>query len=85
MSTSTFQEMSLPPFLAQRLQQAGLVKPTPIQQAAIQPALEGRDVMAQAKTGSGKTLAFLLPMIERALRPANSSEGRTHSISQVDG
>jgi len=70
-----FSEMSLPPFLALRLQQAGIAAPTPIQEAAIRPALEGRDVMAQAKTGSGKTLAFLLPMIERALRPAVSTEG----------
>jgi ATP-dependent RNA helicase RhlE len=65
---STFTEMNLPLFLAQRLQQAGMVNPTPVQQVAIPPALEGRDILAQAKTGSGKTLAFLLPMIERALR-----------------
>jgi ATP-dependent RNA helicase RhlE len=70
-----FAQMSLSPFLAQRLLQAGITAPTPIQQAAIPPAVEGRDVMAQAKTGSGKTLAFLLPMIERALRPMASSEG----------
>ncbi|HET7439291.1 MAG TPA: DEAD/DEAH box helicase [Nitrospira sp.] len=75
----SFTEMSLPPFLAQRLQQAGITAPTPIQQAAIKPALDGRDVMAQAKTGSGKTLAFLLPMIERALRPAVSTEGTSLS------
>ncbi|WP_455388070.1 DEAD/DEAH box helicase [Petrachloros mirabilis] len=78
---STFTEMSLPPFLAQRLLQAGITAPTPIQQAAIQPALEGRDVMAQAKTGSGKTLAFLLPMIERALRPSVPFEGTSVSLS----
>jgi superfamily II DNA/RNA helicase len=72
---STFAQMSLPPFLAQRLLQSGITSPTPIQQAAIPPALEGRDVMAQAKTGSGKTLAFLLPMIERALRPSLASQG----------
>lgn len=71
-----FAEMSLPPFLAQRLLQAGITAPTPIQQAAIRPALDGRDVMAQAKTGSGKTLAFLLPMIERALRPVGPENGR---------
>ncbi|BCA54296.1 ATP-dependent RNA helicase RhlE [Nitrospira sp. KM1] len=63
-----FAQMNLPPFLAQRLAQAGITTPTPIQQAAIRPALDGRDVMAQAKTGSGKTLAFLLPMIDLALR-----------------
>lgn len=72
---STFAEMSLPLFLAQRLQQAGMCNPTPVQKAAIPPALEGRDVQAQAKTGSGKTLAFLLPLIERALRCESLSFG----------
>jgi ATP-dependent RNA helicase RhlE len=71
---STFAQMSLPPSIVQRLLQAGISMPTPIQQVAIPPALAGRDVMAQAKTGSGKTLAFLLPMIERALRPSASSK-----------
>jgi len=65
---STFAEMSLPLFLAQRLQHAGMLNPTPVQEAAIPSALEGRDILAQAKTGSGKTLAFLLPLIARALR-----------------
>ena len=78
---STFTEMSLPPFLVQRLLQFGIIAPTPIQQATIHPALEGRDIMAQAKTGSGKTLAFLLPMIERALRPAVPLEGTSVSMS----
>jgi superfamily II DNA/RNA helicase len=65
--------MSLPPSIVQRLLQGGITVPTPIQQAAIPPSLEGRDVMAQAKTGSGKTLAFLLPMIERGLRSSVAS------------
>ncbi len=73
---STFDEMSLSAFLTQRLQQAGITVPTPIQQAAVRPALEGRDLMAQAKTGSGKTLAFLLPMIERAMRSAGPEPKR---------
>lgn len=69
-----FDEMCLPTFLAQRLKQAGMTTPTPIQQAAIQPAREGRDIMAQAKTGSGKTLAFLIPLIERALRHEGAAD-----------
>ena len=72
---STFAQMSLPSFVIQRLVQAGIAAPTPIQQAAIPPALEGRDLMAQAKTGSGKTLAFLLPMIVRALHAPSSDPG----------
>ncbi|HRX37327.1 MAG TPA: DEAD/DEAH box helicase, partial [Aestuariivirga sp.] len=42
---------------------AGFTTPTPIQAAAIPPALERRDVMGLAQTGSGKTAAFVLPML----------------------
>ena len=73
----TFVQLNLPSFLVQRLEQAGITVPTPIQQAAILPTLEGRDVMAQAKTGSGKTLAFLLPMIDRAIRRAEAGPRQT--------
>src|ERR1700678_4288914 len=38
--------------------------PTPVQAAAIPPALEGRDVLATAQTGTGKTLSFLIPILE---------------------
>ena len=39
--------------------------PTPVQAAAIPPALEGRDVLATAATGTGKTLSFLIPIVEQ--------------------
>jgi ATP-dependent RNA helicase RhlE len=38
---------------------------TPIQAAAIPPALEGRDVLGSAQTGTGKTAAFALPVLQR--------------------
>jgi ATP-dependent RNA helicase RhlE len=38
--------------------------PTPVQAAAIPPALEGRDVLVTAQTGTGKTLSFLIPIVE---------------------
>ena len=37
--------------------------PTPVQVAAIPPALEGRDVLATAQTGTGKTLSYLIPIV----------------------
>lgn len=94
---NTFANFQLSPYLTQRLMQAGLTIPTPIQQAAISPALDGRDILAQAKTGSGKTLAFLIPLIEKALRPALSQTAgqltdrttprsdRPHSHSETGG
>jgi ATP-dependent RNA helicase RhlE len=39
--------------------------PTPIQAAAIPPALAGRDVVGIAQTGTGKTAAFALPILNR--------------------
>jgi ATP-dependent RNA helicase RhlE len=45
----------------------GFEAPTPIQGAAIPPALQGKDVLATAMTGSGKTAAFLLPILQRLL------------------
>jgi ATP-dependent RNA helicase DeaD len=38
--------------------------PSPIQAAIIPVALDGTDVIGQAKTGTGKTAAFAIPLVE---------------------
>ena len=60
-----FAALGLSPALAMAAQRAGYVDPSPVQQRAIPPALQGRDVLAQAPTGSGKTAAYALPMLQR--------------------
>ncbi len=51
--------------MQRQLARANFIHPTPVQAAALPPALEGRDVLATAQTGTGKTLSFLIPLIER--------------------
>jgi ATP-dependent RNA helicase RhlE len=61
---TTFSELPLSSALQRRLSAAQFNNLTPIQERAIPPALEGRDVIGTAQTGTGKTLAFLIPLIE---------------------
>jgi ATP-dependent RNA helicase DeaD len=46
------------------LKRIGYVTPSPIQAAFIPEAIDGFDVLGQAKTGTGKTAAFAIPLIE---------------------
>ena len=59
-----FTELSLSPSMQRQLAEAGFTQPTPVQAAAIPPALLGQDILATAQTGTGKTLSFLVPLIE---------------------
>src|SRR3990167_11304185 len=63
-----FADFDLDARLKVNLGKRGYTTPTPIQDKAIIPALEGRDVVGLAATGTGKTAAFLLPLIEKVLR-----------------
>ncbi len=63
----SFSQLSLHPDLLRGIKEVGYVKPTPIQQDAIPPAMAGRDVLACAMTGSGKTAAFVLPILHRLM------------------
>jgi ATP-dependent RNA helicase RhlE len=62
-----FSGLKLHPDLLKGIRELGFTRPTPIQTAAIPPALAGRDVLACAMTGSGKTAAFLLPILSRLI------------------
>ncbi|MCY7370665.1 MAG: ATP-dependent RNA helicase DbpA [Polaromonas sp.] len=58
-----FASLSLNPATLANLQRLGYDRMTPIQAAALPPALLGKDLIAQAKTGSGKTAAFALALL----------------------
>ena len=62
-----FAVFKLHPDLLKGVKELGFTRATPIQEQAIPPALEGRDLLACAMTGSGKTAAFLLPILNRLM------------------
>jgi superfamily II DNA/RNA helicase len=63
-----FSELNLNPKVLKAVEDSGYETPTPIQEGAIPPALEGRDVLGIAQTGTGKTASFVLPMITQLAR-----------------
>ena len=67
----TFKQLGLSAPILNALEEQGYVKPSPIQEKAIPPALTGRDVLGCAQTGTGKTCAFATPILQQLdQRPA---------------
>ncbi|PHY05471.1 MAG: RNA helicase [Alcaligenaceae bacterium] len=72
----SFDSLGLAPALLSSIQRTGFTTPTPVQMAAIPPAMAGSDLMVSSQTGSGKTAAFMLPALNRiAQKPANKGRG----------
>src|ERR1700752_2116843 len=72
---TAFSQLPFSSALQQKLAAAQFINLTPIQERAILPALEGKDVIGTAQTGTGKTLAFLIPIIEMLQRePSRHTE-----------
>ncbi|HEY0970885.1 MAG TPA: DEAD/DEAH box helicase, partial [Gemmatimonadales bacterium] len=62
-----FTKLGLHPDILRGVRELGYTNPTPIQERAVPPALEGRDLLACAMTGSGKTAAFVLPILQHLM------------------
>ena len=58
----SFEQLGLSANILHAIADKGYEYPTPIQEKAIPPILEGKDVMGGAQTGTGKTAAFALPI-----------------------
>jgi len=74
-----FSSFKLDDRLQRAVQAAGFTQTTPVQEAAIPPALEGRDLVGTAQTGTGKTAAFVLPMLQ-SLLTTPGKRGRTRAL-----
>jgi ATP-dependent RNA helicase DeaD len=73
---TSFADLGLEPDLLAAVRDVGYEAPSPIQEQAIPPLLEGLDVIGQAQTGSGKTAAFGLPMLQYV----DASEGDVQGL-----
>lgn len=67
MTNQSFSSFGLNPRLLKAVDNLGFETPTEIQQLAIKPIMDGRDILASAATGSGKTAAFLLPVLHQLI------------------
>lgn len=74
----TFKELNIIEPLLRALEEKGYTTPTPIQQQAIAPALDNRDILGLAQTGTGKTAAFSLPIIQQLY--LNKTHGKKREI-----
>jgi superfamily II DNA/RNA helicase len=66
--THEFNDFAINEELKRNILEKGYKTPTPIQDQAITPLLEGRDLIGIANTGTGKTAAFLIPLIDKVLK-----------------
>lgn len=70
-SVNSFSDFPLNATVRKNILALGYDKPTAIQDQAILPVLEGRDLVGIADTGTGKTAAFLLPLITKVSKDRN--------------
>ena len=64
----TFADFPFEAQLHKNIAKKGYANPRPIQDQAILPVLEGKDVFGMANTGTGKTAAFLLPLLSKVMK-----------------
>ena len=64
----SFADFQVSDQLKRNIIERGYKTPTPIQDKAIPPVLEGRDLIGIANTGTGKTAVFLIPLINKVLK-----------------
>jgi superfamily II DNA/RNA helicase len=59
----TFDAMNLKPDLLRGIYSYGYERPSAIQQRAIKPIIQGRDVIAQSQSGTGWSVSFAFAKI----------------------
>ena len=74
---SEFADLGVEAVFCDALARANIHSPSPIQQRAIPPLLDGQDVLGIAQTGTGKTVAFGVPLLQ-SLRQQGGKPQKNH-------
>lgn len=70
--TNTFDDFGISESLMRAVHDMGFTSPTAIQDTVIPHILSGDDIIGLSNTGTGKTAAFLIPLIEKTIRNADT-------------
>jgi ATP-dependent RNA helicase DeaD len=79
-SPGDFRQLGVSDSMLASLEHAGYLEPTPVQAGIIPRALEGIDLLGQARTGTGKTAAFAIPIIEKIKHGGKNSSPRALTL-----
>lgn len=71
---STFESMKLKEDLLRGIYAYGFERPSAIQQRAIVPIMQGRDVIAQSQSGTGKTAVFSISILQSLDTKSNETQ-----------
>ena len=63
--TESFDDLDIKTNLLRGIYGTGYETPSAIQQKAIKPVIDGRDIIAQAQSGTGKTATFSIGLLEK--------------------
>ncbi|HEX2679135.1 MAG TPA: DEAD/DEAH box helicase, partial [Polyangiales bacterium] len=63
--SSGFASLNLSEEVRRALDEIGYTQPTPVQEATYPLAVDGKDIIVQARTGTGKTAAFGIPLVDK--------------------
>ncbi len=75
-----FKQLGIDESILRALNEMGYTNPTPIQQKAIAPIKEGKDLLCCANEGLGKTTAFAVPMLQKMGKPESLEDRPIRSV-----
>ena len=71
MAEQTFADLGVAIEIVEALARRDVIRPFAIQELCLPLALDGKDIIGQARTGTGKTLGFGVPLLDRVFDDAH--------------